>query len=79
MQNIWSTEAWAIVIAAFTLTLTGFLTGEWFVASLITLGCYIAWLYHRLLKLEQWIRKGTKTSEVYEDKGFVGIIIRQLY
>jgi len=78
MQNIWSTEAWAIVIATFTLTLTGFLTGEWFVASLITLGCYIAWLYHRLLKLERWIRRGTKISELYEDNGFVGIIIRQL-
>ena len=79
MQNIWSTEAWAIFFAAAALALTGFLTGEWFIASLITLGCYIGWLYHRLLKLEKWIRKGTKASEVYEDKGFVGIIIRQLY
>jgi two-component system phosphate regulon sensor histidine kinase PhoR len=79
MQNIWSTEAWAIVIAATLLTLAGMLTGEWFIASLITLGCYIAWLYHRLLKLEKWIRNGTKTSQVYEDQGFVGIIIRQLY
>ncbi len=79
MQNIWSTEAWAIAIASCTLVLIGVLSGEWFLASLITLGCYIAWLYHRLLKLEQWIRKGTKTSQVYEDRGFVGIIIRQLY
>jgi hypothetical protein len=74
MQNIWSTEAWAIVIAASMLALLGILTGEWFIASLITLGCYIAWLYYRLLKLEKWIRHGTKTSQVYKDQGFVGII-----
>jgi len=79
MSNIWSTEAWAMAIAACALLLIGAITGSWLIASLVTLGCYIAWLYYRLLKLEQWIRKGTKTSAVYEDKGFVGIIIRQLY
>lgn len=79
MSNIWSTEAWAIAIAAFALVLLGMLTGNWFIASLITLGFYIVWLYQRLLKLEQWIRKGTRASQAYEDNGFVGIIIRQLY
>lgn len=79
MANIWSTEAWAIAIAAAVLVLLGIATGNWTIASLITLGFYIGWLYQRLLKLEKWIRKGTRTSEVYEDNGFVGIIIRQLY
>ncbi|MDH3447757.1 MAG: phosphate regulon sensor protein PhoR, partial [Gammaproteobacteria bacterium] len=79
MSNIWSTESWAIIIAASILALIGVLIGNWFVASLITLGGYIAWLYYRLLKLEQWIRKGTRTSAVYDDQGFVGVIIRQLY
>ena len=79
MSNIWSTEAWAIAIAALALVLLGVITGNWLVASLITLGFYIAWLYQRLLKLEKWIRKGTRASQVYEDKGFVGIIIRQLF
>jgi two-component system phosphate regulon sensor histidine kinase PhoR len=79
MLNIWSTEAWSLSIAAVALGLLGFFSGNWFVASLITLGMYILWLYGRLLKLEQWIRKGTKASEVYEDNGFVGIIIRQLH
>jgi two-component system phosphate regulon sensor histidine kinase PhoR len=79
MSNIWSTEAWAIAIAALALVLLGVITGNWLVASLITLGFYIAWLYQRLLKLEKWIRKGTQASQVYEDKGFVGIIIRQLF
>ncbi|MFC1560681.1 phosphate regulon sensor protein PhoR [Pseudomonadota bacterium] len=79
MLNIWSTEAWSLSIAAVAFGLLGFFSGNWFVASLITLGMYILWLYGRLLKLEQWIRKGTKASEVYEDNGFVGIIIRQLH
>ena len=79
MANIWSTEAWAIVIAACSLVLLGESTGNWFFAALVTLGLYISWLYFRLLKLEQWIRKGTKISQVYEDNGFVGIIVRQLY
>ena len=56
MRNIWSTEAWAIVIAACALALLGILTDQWFIASLITLGCYIGWMYQRLLKLERWIR-----------------------
>ena len=79
MANIWSTEAWAIVIAACSLALLGELTGNWFFAALVTLGIYIGWLYYRLIKLEQWIRKGTKISQTYDDNGFVGIIIRQLY
>jgi len=79
MLNIWSTEASSLAIAAVVLGLLGFLSGNWFVASLITLGIYIPWLYRRMLKLEQWIRKGTRASEAYEDNGFVGIIIRQLH
>jgi len=79
MSNIWSTEAWAIAIATLALVLLGLSGGNWFVASLLTCGCYIAWLYWRLLKLEKWIRKGTRASQVYDDAGFIGIIIRQLY
>ena len=79
MANIWSTEAWAISLATIVLVMLGIVTGNWLLASLVTLGAYICWLYHRLLKLEQWVRKGTKTSEVYDDEGFIGIIIRQLY
>jgi len=79
MRNIWSTEAWAIVTAASALALLGILTDEWLIASSMILGCYIGWLYQRLLKLEQWVRKGTRVSEVYDDQGFFGIIIRQLH
>ena len=79
MSNIWSTEARALILAAATLMLLGWLSGNWFVSGMLTCGCYIAWLYWRLLKLEKWIRKGTRMSEVYDDPGFLGIIIRQLY
>ena len=67
-----------MAIAACVLLLIGAITGNWLIATLVTLGVYIAWLYHRLLKLERWIRQGTRISEVYEDRGFVDIIIRQL-
>ena len=79
MANIWSTEAWAIALTSLVLLLLGFITDNWALASLVTLSGYIVWLYHRLLKLEQWVRKGTKASQVYDDAGFVGIVIRQLY
>jgi len=79
MFNIWSTEARAITIATLALVLLGLASGYWFIASLLVCVSYIAWLYWRLLKLEHWIRKGTKTSQVYEDAGFIGIIIRLLY
>ena len=59
--------------------LLGIAVGNWFVASLITLGGYILWLYRRLARLEKWIWRGTKTSEVHDDGGFVGTIIRHLY
>ena len=79
MANIWSTEKWAILIACSILVLLGLTSGSWLIASLVTLCAYIAWLYYRLLKLEQWIRRGTRVSQVYQDRGFVGIIVRQLY
>ncbi len=79
MSRIWSTEASALIAAALALGVLGQLLGNWFIASVLTFGAYILWLYHRLVKLEKWINQGTKTSQVYDDDGFIGIIIRQLY
>jgi len=79
MANIWSTEKWALAIACLMLVLLGTISGSWLLASLITLCAYIAWLYHRMLKLEHWVRGGTRISQAYEDRGFVGIIVRQLH
>lgn len=41
---------------------------------LVTLLAYIDWLYHCLLKLEKWIREGTRASEVYDDPGLAANI-----
>lgn len=57
----------------------GVLSGYWSWSLIIALTGYIAWIYYRLLKLEKWISRGTKLSKVYDDHGFVGIIIRHLY
>ena len=79
MSRIWSSELPALLAAAVGFLALGLLGGNWFVASLLTLGAYIGWLYYRLHRLETWVSRGTKASEVYDDGGFVGIIIRQLY
>ncbi len=79
MSRIWSTESAAIFAAVCALVILGLLIDNWFVATLLVLGSYILWLYRRLSKLEKWVRRGTKVSQVYDDHGFVGIIIRHLY
>lgn len=79
MYRVLSAESSALITAALALGLLGLLIGNWFIASLITFGAYILWLFRRLDKLEQWVRHGTKASQVYDDGGFVGTIIRHLY
>ncbi|MDH5354003.1 MAG: phosphate regulon sensor protein PhoR [Gammaproteobacteria bacterium] len=79
MSKIWSSEASAIISALAVVVFFGLLTSHWMLAILITLTGYILWLYNRLRRLEKWISRGTKTSKVYDDNGFVGIIIRHLY
>ncbi len=79
MSRIWSTESAAIFAAVCALVILGLLIDNWFVATLLVLSSYILWLYRRLSKLEKWVRRGTKVSQVYDDHGFVGIIIRHLY
>lgn len=48
-------------------------------SALFALVGYIGWLYYRLIRLEQWLSRGTKVSEVFDDNGFIGIIVRHLY
>lgn len=79
MSRIWSSELPALIVALVALLALGLLGGSWLLASLVTLGGYIGWLYYRLHKLETWVRRGTKASEAYDDDGFVGFIIRDLY
>ena len=79
MSRIWSAEYPALIIAVIALVMLGLLLDNWFAASLAVLGVYILWLYRRMAKLERWIRRGTKASQVYDDDGFVGIIVSHLY
>ena len=79
MSRIWSSEFPALLVALVALLALGLLGGNWLLASLITLGGYVVWLYRRILRLERWVARGTKASEVYDDDGFIGFIIRDLY
>jgi two-component system phosphate regulon sensor histidine kinase PhoR len=79
MTRIWSSEAASIITALGAIVVLGLLSGDWTFASLFVLVFYILWLYRRLARLEKWIRRGTKVSQVYDDPGFISIIIRHLY
>ena len=79
MKRIWQSEKPNLLIAAAALLVTGFGTQQWTLSTLIVLGAYIFWLYQRLARLDGWLSRGTKTSEVYDDNGIVGNIVRQLY
>ena len=79
MKKIWASESWAIMSVVLLTLFLGTLSGYWMLSVLLAFAGYIGWLYYRLLKLEKWVRRGTKTSKVYDDHGFIGIIIRHLY
>jgi two-component system phosphate regulon sensor histidine kinase PhoR len=79
MRRIWNSEASAMFSALGAFAILGLLTGHWMLSGLFVLGVYILWLYRRLARLEKWIRRGTRVSQVYDDPGFIGTIIRHLY
>lgn len=79
MYKIWQREKSAIIVAVLTVLITGLVFQSWLFTTALTLTAYIIWLYFRLTKLEIWLSRGTKASEVYDDSGFIGDIIRHLY
>lgn len=79
MLKIWSNDRPWIISTLLAVTLAGLIFGYFWVFASIGLLGYIVWLYYRLLKLQSWVVRGTKASEVYEDPGFIGTIIRPLY
>lgn len=79
MKKIWDTEGSAIFTALLIAGLVGMIFGHWWIALAVTSSGYIVWLYARLLKLERWLARGTKASEVYDDSGFFKHIILSLY
>jgi len=79
MNKIWVSEGWAIGATIIATLFFGVLTGYWLGALMISLLGYIGWIYCRLLKLESWLERGAKISQVYDDHGFIGNIIRHIY
>lgn len=79
MLKIWSNERPWIISALLAIALAGLIFGHWWIAATVVLSGYIIWLYYRLHRLQKWVARGTKASEVYEDEGFIGTIIRPLY
>jgi len=79
VNKIWITERLTLLVALFAVIFLSALTSDWLLSALLTLGGYIGWLYYRLIRLEQWLSRGTKISEVFNDKGFIGRIVRHLY
>ena len=79
MKQIWETEKTALFFTFVWISLTGIIFQNWIVAILFPLVSYIIWLYFRLYQLEKWLSQGTKTSQVFNDNGFIGLIIRHLY
>lgn len=79
LGRVLSSERSAIGSALLALLLIDLLLDNWLLAGAVTLAIYIVWLYFRLNKLQQWIDRGTRTNEVYDDDGFIGLIVRRLY
>jgi len=79
MYRVLATEARFLTGGFIALLLVGLLGGNWLISAILVLTGYIMWLCYRLQKLESWLARGTKTGEVYDDNGFLGIIIRRLY
>lgn len=79
MKKIWVSESWTITSVVIATLFFGTLSGYWYPSLIVALLGYIVWIYYRLLKLEKWVSRGTKISKVFDDHGFIGTIIRQLY
>ena len=79
MKKIWASESWTITSVVIATLFFGTLSGYWYPSLIVALLGYIVWIYYRLLKLEKWVSRGTKISKVFDDHGFIGTIIRQLY
>lgn len=79
MFRVLASESTYLSIAALGFLLLTMGIGNWLVALVIVLASYIATLYYRLLRFEKWVSRGTKTSEVFDDNGFLDVFIRHLY
>ncbi len=79
MFRVLASETTYLSIAALGFLLLALGIGNWLVALAIVLAGYIVTIYYRLLRFEKWVSRGTKTSEVFDDNGFLDVFIRHLY
>ncbi len=79
MHKIWSKESAPILFALALFVIIGLISEAWLITALIILPAYIFWLYRRIARLERWLSRGSKSSEVYDDQGIFNDIIRHLY
>ncbi|MBL6998588.1 MAG: DUF3329 domain-containing protein [Gammaproteobacteria bacterium] len=79
MSKIWQTEKTALLFSAIWIILIGTVFSNWTLAFALPLTAYIVWIYSRLFQLEKWLARGTKTNEIFDDNGFIGIINSHLY
>ena len=79
MNKVWQAEKIEILTTLAIILVLGVMFENWLIATLIPLVSYIVWMYMRLEKLEKWLSRGTKPSEVYDDNGYLDLIIRHLF
>lgn len=79
MFTVLRNELPALIGVLFGFILLGGVSGYWLTAAFIAMLAYVLFIFHRLRRLEKWLRRGAKVSEVYDDNGFIGQIIRHIY
>ena len=79
MLTIWQYEKASILLTLAAILLIGLVYQNWVVATALPLAGLVGWTYYRLYRLERWLERGSKLSEVSDDVGLIGLIVRQLY
>jgi two-component system phosphate regulon sensor histidine kinase PhoR len=79
MSKFWQYEKATILLTLSAIIAIGVVYHDWVVAVTLPLTLTLGWLYFRLYRLEQWIDHGSKLSEVTDDVGLIGLMVRQIY
>jgi hypothetical protein len=79
MSKFWQYEKATILLTLSAIIVIGVVYHDWVVAVTLPLTLTLGWLYFRLYRLEQWIDHGSKLSEVTDDVGLIGLMVRQIY
>ena len=79
MLKIWQYEKVSILLTLAAMALIGLMFQNWVIAATLPLSSYLGWILFRLNRLENWLQRGSKLSEVSDESGLIGLITRQLY